>query len=94
MSSFFFIMDFIGVHILWLIDGDPTNPVLLWVLYLLPGLHLYLALPLAGLLYVAGLFALRTFSGPEVRQFWVAAREGLARLRGSDEAEAKSFDSR
>ena len=64
------------------------------VLYLLPGLHLYLALPLAGLLYVAGLFALRTFSGPEVRQFWVAAREGLARLRGSDEAEAKSFDSR
>jgi O-antigen/teichoic acid export membrane protein len=64
------------------------------VLYLLPGLHLYLALPLTGILYVAGLFALRTFSGSEVSQLWAAAREGLARLRGSDEAEAKRFDSR
>jgi len=64
------------------------------VLYLLPGLHLYQALPLAGFLYVAGLLALRTFSGSEVSQFWAAAHEGMARLRGSDEAEAKSFDSR
>jgi O-antigen/teichoic acid export membrane protein len=63
-------------------------------LYLLPGLHLYLALPLAGLLYVVGLFALRTFSGSELDQFWVAAREGIGRLRGSMSAEAKSFDSR
>jgi len=63
------------------------------VLYLLPGLRLYQALPLAGILYVAGLFALRTFSGSELRQFWAAAREGMARLRGRDEAEAKRFGS-
>jgi len=63
------------------------------VLYLLPGLRLYLALPLAWILYVAGLFALRTFSGSELRQFWAAAREGMARLRGSDEASAKVYDS-
>jgi O-antigen/teichoic acid export membrane protein len=63
-------------------------------LYFLPGLHLYLALPLAGLLYIAGLFALRTFSRSELDQFWVAAREGIGRLRGSMGAEAKSFDSR
>ena len=64
------------------------------VLHLLPGLRLYQALPLAGFLYVGGLFALRTFSGSELSQFWAAAREGMARLRGLDEAEAKSFDSR
>jgi O-antigen/teichoic acid export membrane protein len=64
------------------------------VLYLLPGLRLYQAFPLAGILYVAGLFALRTFSGSELSQFWAAVREGMARLSGSDEAEAKSFNSR
>ena len=32
----FFVMDFIGMHILWMVDGDPCNPVLIWVLYLLP----------------------------------------------------------
>jgi O-antigen/teichoic acid export membrane protein len=64
------------------------------VLHLLPGLRLYQALPLAGILYVAGLLALRTFSGSELSQFWAAAREGMARLRGRDEAEAKSFDLR
>lgn len=64
------------------------------VLYLLPGLRLYQALPLAGILYVAGLFALRTFSGSELSQFWAVVREGMARLSGSAEAEAKSLDSR
>jgi O-antigen/teichoic acid export membrane protein len=64
------------------------------LLYFLPGLRLYQALPLAGFLYVAGLLALRAFSRSEVSQFWGAAREGAARLKGSNEAEAKSFDSR
>jgi O-antigen/teichoic acid export membrane protein len=64
------------------------------VLYLLPGLRLYLALPLAGFLYLAGLLALRTFSGAELSQFWTTVREGMARLRGSDEAEAKNFGPR
>jgi O-antigen/teichoic acid export membrane protein len=64
------------------------------VLHLLPGLHLFVALPLAGILYLAGLLALRVFSGSELNQLWAAAREGLARLRGSDEAAARSYDSR
>jgi len=63
-------------------------------LHLLPGLRLYQALPLIGILYVAGLFALRTFSASELRQFWGAVREGLLRLRGSDEAAARSHDLR
>jgi len=61
------------------------------LLHLLPGLHLYLALPLAGVAYVACLFALHTFSRSELSQFWAAALEGLSRLKGSDEAEARSL---
>jgi len=53
------------------------------MLYLLPGLHLYLALPLAGLLYVAGLFALRTFSAEELDQLRSALLAAWARLRGN-----------
>lgn len=51
------------------------------VLHLLPGLRLYEALPLAALLYVAGLFALRTFSAEELRQARASLRDGLARWR-------------
>jgi O-antigen/teichoic acid export membrane protein len=51
-------------------------------LYELPGLRLYQALPLAGVLYVAALFALRTFSAVELRAWQAALREGLARWRG------------
>ncbi len=50
------------------------------VLYLLPGLHLYQALPLAGIFYVAGLFALRTFSTEELSQFRTALQSAWARL--------------
>jgi O-antigen/teichoic acid export membrane protein len=64
------------------------------MLYLLPGLRLYQALPLAGLLYVAGLLALRTFSSSELRQFWAAIRDGLARARGSVETIVGDFDPR
>jgi O-antigen/teichoic acid export membrane protein len=51
-------------------------------LYALPGLRLYEALPLAGLLYLAALFALRTFSADELRRLRRTAHEGLARWRG------------
>jgi hypothetical protein len=51
-------------------------------LYALPGLRLYEALPLAGLLYLAALLALRTFSADELRQLRRAAHEGMARWRG------------
>jgi len=51
------------------------------VLYLLPGLHLYLALPLSGLLYLAGLFALRTFSAEELGQARTALREASTRWK-------------
>ena len=51
------------------------------MLYLLPGLRLYQALPLAGIAYVAGLFALRTFSEAELSQFRTALEAGWARLR-------------
>ena len=64
------------------------------VLHLLPGLRLYQALPLAGILYVAGLLALRTFSASELRQFWTALRDGLARARGGEETVARNFDPR
>lgn len=64
------------------------------VLHLLPGLRLYQALPLAGILYVAGLLALRTFSGSELRQFWAAVRDGLARARGSERTGAGDLDPR
>lgn len=52
------------------------------VLYELPGLRLYQALPLAGVLYVAALFALRTFSASELRAWRAALHEGLARWKG------------
>ncbi len=76
-----------------------TRPVLAaamvgLVLYLLPGLRLYQALPLAGLLYLAGLLALRTFSGSELRQLGAAVRDGLARARGNVEPVAGDFDPR
>ena len=32
----FFVMDFVGLHILWLIDREPVNPLLIGILYLLP----------------------------------------------------------
>jgi O-antigen/teichoic acid export membrane protein len=64
------------------------------IMYFIPSLPLYVALPLVGILYVAGLFALRTFSASELGQFWGAVREGLLRLRGGDEALARSRDSR
>jgi PST family polysaccharide transporter len=64
------------------------------VLHLLPGLRLYQALPLAGILYLAGLLGLRTFSGSELRQFWAAIRDGLRRARGSVGPIAGIFDSR
>lgn len=52
------------------------------VLYLLPGLRLYQAVPLAALLYMAGLLALRTFSAEESNQFRTLLRNGLARWQG------------
>jgi O-antigen/teichoic acid export membrane protein len=51
------------------------------LLYLLPGLDLVLAFPLAGLLYVAGLLALRTFSAAEVGQARTVLREVWARWK-------------
>jgi O-antigen/teichoic acid export membrane protein len=57
-------------------------------LHLMPWLHLYQALPLAGLLYVAGLFALRTFSAEELGQARTAVREGLARWKSEGGATA------
>jgi len=32
----FFLMDFIGIHSMWLTDGEQVQPTLIWVLYLLP----------------------------------------------------------
>jgi O-antigen/teichoic acid export membrane protein len=61
--------------------------------YLLPGLHLYQALPLAGILYVAGLFALRTFSAVELSQFRTALRAGWVRLRKSGGGAGGGIDS-
>jgi O-antigen/teichoic acid export membrane protein len=53
-----------------------------FVLFKLPGLRLHEALPLAGVLYVAGLFALRTFSAEELRRWRAALLEGRARWSG------------
>jgi O-antigen/teichoic acid export membrane protein len=61
-------------------------------LHLLPGLRLYQALPLALVLYVTGLLVLRTFSATELRQFWDAIRDGLARARGSERTGAGDLD--
>ena len=63
------------------------------VLYLLPGLRLYQALPLAGLLYVAGLFALRTFSAEELSQFRAALQSAWARLWRNGGGTGGSIDS-
>jgi O-antigen/teichoic acid export membrane protein len=51
-------------------------------LYRMPGLRLHLALPLAGLLYVGGLFALRVFPAEELDRFRTVARAGWERFRG------------
>jgi len=58
-------------------------------LYLLPGLRLYQALPLAGLLYVAGLFALRAFSAAELGQFRAMLRDVRERWQGEKQAGAR-----
>ncbi len=64
------------------------------VLRFLPTLGFSMTLPLAGVLYLAGLLALRTFSVAELNLVWSALREGLNRLRGSDEAAVRSYDPR
>jgi O-antigen/teichoic acid export membrane protein len=62
------------------------------VLYLQPGLRLYVAVPLAGVLYVAGLFALRTFSASERVQFRSLLREGRARFWKNGRGPGDSID--
>jgi PST family polysaccharide transporter len=61
-------------------------------LHLMPWLRLYTALPLAAVLYVAGLLALRTFSVAEISQFRAAVQDGLARLRRSGQPSAGGID--
>ena len=53
------------------------------VLYVLPGLRLYQALPLAGVLYVAALFALRTFSAAELRAVAGGPPRGAGEMEGT-----------
>jgi O-antigen/teichoic acid export membrane protein len=64
------------------------------VLHFVPTLGFSMTLPLAGVLYLAGLLALGTFSPRELNLFWSALREGLDRLRGSDEATARTYNPR
>ena len=54
----------------------------------MPWLHLYVALPLAAILYAAGLLVLRTFSSSELSQGLALLRQGIARLRGDTVAAA------
>ena len=63
------------------------------MLYLLPGLRLYQALPLAGIVYVAGLFAVRTFSAAELSQFRSALQATWARLGRGGGGTGGSLDS-
>jgi hypothetical protein len=63
------------------------------MLYLLPGLRLYQALPLAGIVYVAGLLVLRTFSDAEMSQFRTALEAGWSRLRKGGGGTGGSIDS-
>jgi O-antigen/teichoic acid export membrane protein len=61
-------------------------------LHFLPAMSLALALPLAGLMYLAALLAFRTFSMGEINLVLGTLREGIDRLRGSDEAAARRFE--
>ncbi len=59
-------------------------------IHFMPWLHLYAALPLAAILYAAGLLVLRTFSSSELSQGLILVRQGVARLRGNNVAAAGS----
>jgi O-antigen/teichoic acid export membrane protein len=49
-------------------------------IHFMPWLRLYQALPLAAILYVAALLALRSFSAAEMERFWALVRIGAARI--------------
>jgi O-antigen/teichoic acid export membrane protein len=61
-------------------------------IYFMPWLHLYVALPLTGILYAFGLLALRAFPGSELGQVWDLLRQGLARFGGSSVEAAEDAD--
>jgi O-antigen/teichoic acid export membrane protein len=55
-------------------------------IHLMPWLHLYAALPLAGVLYAGALLALRAFTPSELKQVWDLVRQGPVRLWGAGAA--------
>jgi polysaccharide transporter, PST family len=63
-------------------------------IHFMPWLHLYVALPLAAVLYAIGLFGLRAFSGSELGQVMEMVRQRPAFLGGSEAAATRGPEPR